>query len=398
MNVLKIKNISFISTFLSPVSAFVFLVIILLSNTGSAYAGLIFDPNSQPETGNYEIEVSICANENVDKTEVCSSRAAGSYTYLGCKVERRIGGSFTKARCNERRRMITNPNDAKESTISSPEEGANGSSIPSADNYAGYRIRNQRDCDIDNGFVAQCSNKRNGTEYYYTDCGVIGSIIYCSTISERPFTKEEIGSIRESAERYLFVKNACTISDGEVEKCVENGWTYTTCILSDDEVSCRTATKTDPDAPDSPTARKDLRETTGVGDSGTEALERESVLFEGANEKAVAYESFTNFPGVGRIKNMCQLIEGLWFLGFIVLFIGVVGSLLYGGFLYTSAGVNIAQVNQAKGVIQNAFIGLGIGLSIFVILQTIDPNLLSGNCEVPVIGESFEFEPPEIDE
>lgn len=104
-----------------------------------------------------------------------------------------------------------------------------------------------------------------------------------------------------------------------------------------------------------------------------------------ADEKPVAYESFTNFPGLGRISNLCQLMEALWFLGFTVLFLGVIGSVLYGGFLYTSAGVNAAQVNQAKGIIQNAFIGLGLGLSIFVILQTIDPNLLSGNCEIPAI-------------
>lgn len=113
----------------------------------------------------------------------------------------------------------------------------------------------------------------------------------------------------------------------------------------------------------------------------------------GSNESQVSYESFTNFPGMGRISNLCQLTTSVWYLGFAILFISVVGSILYGGLLYTSAGVNIAQVNQAKGVIQNAFIGLVLGLSIVIILQTIDPNLLSGDCEIESI-EPFNYSAP----
>ena len=113
----------------------------------------------------------------------------------------------------------------------------------------------------------------------------------------------------------------------------------------------------------------------------------------GASESQVTYDSFTNFPGFGRISNLCQLTTALWFLGFAVLFLSVIGSVLYGGFLYTSAGVNAAQVNQAKGIIQNAFIGLGLGLSVFIILQTIDPNLLGGTCEIESI-DPFSYSAP----
>ncbi len=113
----------------------------------------------------------------------------------------------------------------------------------------------------------------------------------------------------------------------------------------------------------------------------------------GSNESKVTYDSFTNFPGIGRISNLCQLTQALWFLGFAILFVSVIGSILYGGFLYTAAGVNAAQVNQAKEVISNAFVGLILGLSIFIILQTIDPNLLNGNCSIESI-EPFSYSTP----
>ena len=132
----------------------------------------------------------------------------------------------------------------------------------------------------------------------------------------------------------------------------------------------------------------DPQEESSAAESST--TPNQKVTLKGANESQVSYDSFTNFPGLGRISNLCQLTQSLWYLGFIVLFLAVIGSILYGGFMYTSAGVNAAQVNQAKGVIQNAFIGLVLGLSVFIILQTIDPNFLTGNCEIASI-DSFSY-------
>ncbi len=100
----------------------------------------------------------------------------------------------------------------------------------------------------------------------------------------------------------------------------------------------------------------------------------------------VTYQSYTNFPGVGRIGNLCQLITALWYLGFATLFTAVLGMFIYGGYMYVTAGVNAGKVNQAKEIFTNTIIGLIIGLSIFIIINIINPGLLQGNCSVPSPG------------
>lgn len=102
----------------------------------------------------------------------------------------------------------------------------------------------------------------------------------------------------------------------------------------------------------------------------------------------VSYESYTNFPGVGRISSLCQLITALWYLGFAVLLTSVLGMFLYGGYIYVTAGVNAGKVNQAKEIFINTITGLVIGLSIFIIINIINPGLLQGNCSIPPIGST----------
>lgn len=107
-----------------------------------------------------------------------------------------------------------------------------------------------------------------------------------------------------------------------------------------------------------------------------------------AHANPVSYESFTSFPGVGRISNICQLSQGLWYLGFAILFTAAFGMFIYAGFLYTSSGVNAAQVNQAKGIFTNTIIGVILGLSVFIILNIINPGLLTANCEIAAVTGS----------
>jgi|GEM_PF-780745 len=100
----------------------------------------------------------------------------------------------------------------------------------------------------------------------------------------------------------------------------------------------------------------------------------------------VSYQSYTNFPGVGRISSLCQLITALWLLGFAVLLTSVLGMFLWGGYMYVTAGVNAGKVNQAKEIFTNTLTGLIIGLSIFIIINIINPGLLQGNCSIPSVG------------
>lgn len=102
----------------------------------------------------------------------------------------------------------------------------------------------------------------------------------------------------------------------------------------------------------------------------------------------VTYQSYTNFPGVGRISSLCQLITALWLLGFAVLLTSVLGMFLWAGYMYVTAGVNAGKVNQAKEIFTNTITGLIIGLSIFIIINIINPGLLQGNCSIPSVGST----------
>lgn len=59
---------------------------------------------------------------------------------------------------------------------------------------------------------------------------------------------------------------------------------------------------------------------------------------------------------------------------------------LYGGYIYVTAGVNAGKVNQAKEIFTNTITGLIIGLSIYIIINVINPGLLQGNCSIPSVG------------
>lgn len=111
-------------------------------------------------------------------------------------------------------------------------------------------------------------------------------------------------------------------------------------------------------------------------------------VFASSTFAQATYQSYTNFPGVGRIGTLCQLITALWYLGFAVLLTSVLGMIVYGGYIYVTAGVNAGKVNQAKEIFTNTITGLIIGLTIFIVLNIINPGLLQGTCSIPSGGAS----------
>ncbi len=124
-----------------------------------------------------------------------------------------------------------------------------------------------------------------------------------------------------------------------------------------------------------------------IGQTGnSQAGEGQAAATGGSSGGTVTYQSYTNFPGAGRISNLCQLITALWYLGFATLFTAVLGMFIYGGYMYVTAGVNAGKVNQAKEIFTNTITGLIIGLSIFIIINVINPGLLQGNCSISSPG------------
>jgi hypothetical protein len=102
--------------------------------------------------------------------------------------------------------------------------------------------------------------------------------------------------------------------------------------------------------------------------------------------RRIEYKSFTSFPGVGRISTLCELTDALWQLGIVVLIISVFGVLVYAGFTYVTAGINVNGVSEAKRRFASAITGLILGLSSVIILSILDVNLLTPTCTLQFVG------------
>lgn len=104
------------------------------------------------------------------------------------------------------------------------------------------------------------------------------------------------------------------------------------------------------------------------------------------NFDRIEYFTYTSFPGFGRLTNLCQLSSSLWDLGLIVLIVGAFAKIVYAGFLYVTAGVNVASVGNSKKIFGDVVTGVVLGLSAVLILQVINPSLLSPSCDLQFVG------------
>lgn len=65
-----------------------------------------------------------------------------------------------------------------------------------------------------------------------------------------------------------------------------------------------------------------------------------------------------------------------WFLGFVG--IAALLGIVIGGVMYMFAGANITKVDAARGWITNAFVGILIAAFSYLLLKTINPDLIQG--------------------
>lgn len=123
-----------------------------------------------------------------------------------------------------------------------------------------------------------------------------------------------------------------------------------------------------------------------ISDIQREPIENPPTAEPNLTSEGISYSSFTSFPGVGRVSSLCGLLDALWQLGIIVLITSVFGSIVYAGFKYVTAGVNINGISEAKQRFGSAVTGLILGLSSVVIIQVINPALLNQECLVSYVG------------
>jgi len=89
------------------------------------------------------------------------------------------------------------------------------------------------------------------------------------------------------------------------------------------------------------------------------------------------YNLITNIPGVGEITDISDYIKVLYLFGLAI--VGVIAMLfiIIGGIRYMTAAGNEAGITEAKGQITSAILGLVLVLTSWLILHTVNPELVS---------------------
>ncbi len=112
---------------------------------------------------------------------------------------------------------------------------------------------------------------------------------------------------------------------------------------------------------------------------------------------AQGYQPLVNLPGVttvGTAVGMGEYLAGM--MKFIVAIAGVFAIIvaIIGGTQYVAAGIAPSAKEDAKGRIMNAFIGLALVLTSYLILNSINPKLVAFNLSLdPITGPAAVTDP-----
>lgn len=124
-----------------------------------------------------------------------------------------------------------------------------------------------------------------------------------------------------------------------------------------------------------------------------------SVIFLCGAHEALAveipgYTQLENLPGAeGKNKSFPEYVTAIYQIGLWVIGISAFFMLSVGGFMYLTSAGNTSSAGSAKGVIKDALIGLALGLSAWLIVNTINPDLTTFNVSGITTGTSSPIPP-----
>jgi len=120
------------------------------------------------------------------------------------------------------------------------------------------------------------------------------------------------------------------------------------------------------------------------------------VLLNSASFVSAQYENIEMIPGKGntRTSDFCTYIGQIINFGFATIGILAMFMLCVGAYQYLMAAGNIAKVESAKATIASALLGLLLGLTSFIILRTINPDLVKCDLKISGTGTGDGTKPP----
>lgn len=102
------------------------------------------------------------------------------------------------------------------------------------------------------------------------------------------------------------------------------------------------------------------------------------------------YELLEQIPGSSNTSGKLQpYLESIYKAGFVLIVIGAIFMIGFGGFTYMASAGNTSMMKKGKSMITDAIIGLVVALSIWLILNIINPDLVNLQLD-PLPGLSFD--------
>lgn len=108
---------------------------------------------------------------------------------------------------------------------------------------------------------------------------------------------------------------------------------------------------------------------------------------------AMTYTPMEAIPGSGSTSDWCVYVSYIYKFGLWAVGIAALLMISIGGFMYTTSAGNNASMEKAKGVITDAIAGLLLALTSWLLLNTINPALLT--CSLPATMEVSTIAVPE---
>ncbi len=105
-------------------------------------------------------------------------------------------------------------------------------------------------------------------------------------------------------------------------------------------------------------------------------------------EKELCYKLLETVPLVGSAEQVVKFpeyISGVYKFAFAAIVISALLMLTVGGFYYLSSAGNQSTAGTAKKIIVDAILGLIVAFVSWVVLNTIDPEILSGKLDTSVM-------------
>ena len=105
-------------------------------------------------------------------------------------------------------------------------------------------------------------------------------------------------------------------------------------------------------------------------------------LSQGVKASTFTYNPMESIPGSGSPSDFPGYVQAIYKFGIWTVGIAAMLMISIGGFMYLTSAGNTSKTGQAKEIITDAIIGVILALVSYLLLYTINPDLVKNSAEI----------------